>query len=119
MKRGDLYRVMRPGAGDPKRSRVFAVVSRQPLIDSRFSTVVCVPAYSARYGLSTEVPVGVDDGLRAESSLHCDALVSLQKAALTRFVGSLSARTLVEVDRAIARALDFDLDTLCAERSQS
>lgn len=119
MKRGDLYRVMRPGAGDPKRSRVFAVVSRQPLIDSRFSTVVCVPVYSARYGLSTEVPVGVDEGLRVESSLHCDALVSLQKSMLTRFVGSLSHGRLVEVDRAIARALDFDLDALCADPSRS
>jgi mRNA interferase MazF len=119
VKRGDLYRVTRPGAGDPKRSRVFAVVSRQPLIDSQFSTVVCVPVYSARYGLSTEVPVGVDEGLRAESSLHCDALVSLQKSMLTGFVGSLSPRTLVEVDRAIARALDLDLDALCDETSRT
>ena len=32
MKRGDLYRVRRPGHGDPRASRVFVVVSRQALI---------------------------------------------------------------------------------------
>jgi len=38
VKRGDLYRVRNPSADDPKRSRVFVVVSRQTLINSRFST---------------------------------------------------------------------------------
>ena len=41
MKRGELYRVSHPSAHDPKRFRVFVVVGRQVLIDSRFSTVVC------------------------------------------------------------------------------
>ena len=111
MRRGDLYRVAKPGA-DPKRQRVLVVVSRQALIDSRFSTVVCAPVYSTRYGLSTEVPVGPDDGLRHESSIHCDALVSLPKAALTRFVGTLSADRLRQLDRALATALDVDVHGL-------
>jgi mRNA interferase MazF len=64
VKRGDLYRVTRPGAGQPKRYRVFLVVSRQALIDSKFSTVICAPVYTTRYGLSTEVPVGTDERLR-------------------------------------------------------
>ena len=58
MKRGDLYRVRRPGTSDPRKSRVFVVVNRQTLIDSRFSTVVCAPVYTRREGLATEVPVG-------------------------------------------------------------
>lgn len=105
MKRGDLYRVARPGAGDPKRYRVFLVVSRQALIDSKFSTVICAPVYTARYGLSTEVPVGPDEGLRHESSVHCDALVSVPKSSLTRFVGTLALRRLPELDSALAVAL--------------
>ncbi|MPZ71461.1 MAG: type II toxin-antitoxin system PemK/MazF family toxin, partial [Actinobacteria bacterium] len=60
MRRGDLYRVRLPGGGDPKRSRVFVVVSRPTLIDSRFSTVVCAPVYSRRDGLATQVDVGPD-----------------------------------------------------------
>lgn len=109
MKRGDLYRVRRPGGSDPKRHRVFLVVSRQALVDSKFSTVVCAPVYSARYGLSTEVPVGPDEGLRHDSSVHCDALVSLPKAALSGFVGTLPASRRRELDRALANALGLDV----------
>ncbi len=105
MKRGDLYRVARPGAGDPKRYRVFLVVSRQALIDSKFSSVICAPVYTSRFGLSTEVPVGLDEGLRHDSSVHCDALVSVPKSALTRFVGTLAPRRLPELDSALAIAL--------------
>ena len=101
MKRGDLYRVRHPGGGDPKRSRVFVVVSRQALIDSRFSTVVCAPVYSRRDGLATQVDVGADEGLKHDSSVHCDALVSVHKALLTDFVGSLPP----ERERAVHQAL--------------
>jgi mRNA interferase MazF len=107
MKRGDLYRVIRPGAGDPKRHRVFLVVSRQALIDSKFSTVICAPVYTSRYGLSTEVPVGAEEGLRHDSSVHCDALVSLPKSALTRFVGTLTPGRLAELDDALTVALEI------------
>ncbi len=67
MKRGDLYRIRRPGAGDPKKSRVFVVVSRQTSIESRFSTVICARVYTHREGLATEVlatevNVGIADG---------------------------------------------------------
>jgi mRNA interferase MazF len=75
VKRGDLYRVRRPG-GDPKRVRAFVLVSRPALIDSRFSTVICAPVYTQRRGLATEVAVGVEDGLVHESSVLCDALVT-------------------------------------------
>lgn len=108
MKRGDFYRVAKPSATDPKRFRVFVVVSRQVLIDSRFSTVVCAPVYSARHGLVTQVPVGVDEGLRHDSSIHCDELVSLRKSMLTHFVGSLPSQRFVELDRALVAALGVD-----------
>ena len=105
MKRGDLYRVRHPGGGDPKRSRVFVVVSRQALIDSRFSTVVCAPVYTRRDGLATQVEVGPDDGLKHESSVHCDALVSVPKTLLSDFVGSLDPERKRSLDRALGIAL--------------
>lgn len=107
MKRGDLYRVRHP-AGDPKRSRVFAVVSRQALIESRFSSVVCAPVYSRRDGLTTQVDVGVDEGLKHESSIHCDALVSLAKTALTDYVSNLGPTRLRALDEALRIALAID-----------
>ena len=97
MKRGDLFRVRRP-QGDPKRSRVFVVVSRQALIDSRFSTVVCAPVYTRRDALATQVEVGLEEGLKHESSIHCDALVSLPKAVLTDFVASLTTSRVRALD---------------------
>ena len=106
MKRGELYRVHRPG-GDPKQYRTFAIVSRQVLIDSRFSTVVCAPVFSNGEGLSTQVSVGPDEGLKHESWIMCDNLVSLRKSDLTQFVGSLSPAKLLELERALKLALDL------------
>lgn len=112
MKRGDLYRVAKPSGRDPKRFRVFVVVSRQVLVESRFSTVICAPVYSARHGLSTQVPVGPDEGLRHDGSIHCDELVSLPKSLLTNFIGGLAPSQLVELDLALIAALEIDVDTL-------
>ena len=105
MKRGDLLRVRRPRGGDPKRSRVFVVVSRQALIDSRFSSVVCAPVYTRRDGLATQVEVGPEDGLKHDSSIHCDALVSLPKSVLTDYVASLPSARVRALDQALRVAL--------------
>ena len=107
MKRGELYRVIHPSTQDPKRSRVFVVVSRQVLIDSRFSTVICAPVYSVHDGLSTQVLVGIDEGLKHDSSIHCDELVSIPKPALTNFVGKLSPQKIEALNRALRIAVDI------------
>jgi mRNA interferase MazF len=107
VKRCELYRVAHPSARDPKRFRVFIIVSRQVLIDSRFSTVTCAPIYSAYEGLSTQVPVGIEEGLKHNSSIHCDELVSLPKSVLTNFVGTLSPRNVEALNRALRIALDI------------
>jgi mRNA interferase MazF len=107
MKRGDLYLVSHPSAQDPKKSRVFVVVSRQVLINSRFSTVICAPIYSVHDGLSTQVAVGIEAGLKHDSSIHCDELVSLPKSLLTNYVGSLSPQKLQALNQALRVALDL------------
>jgi len=106
VRRGELYRVYKPG-GDPKRYRVFVVVSRQVLADSRFSTVICAPVFSSGEGLSTQVAIGPDEGLRHDNWIMCDNLVSLRKADLTQFLGSLSRSKLAELNRALKIALDL------------
>ena len=104
MKRGDLYRVRKPG-GDPRKSRVFVVVSRQGLIDSRYSTAICAPVFTQRDGLSTEVDVGAGEGLKHDSAIHCDALMSLPKDALTDYVGALNRDGLARLARALRIAV--------------
>ena len=102
-----MYRVAYPGSRDPKRSRVFVVVSRQVLLDSRFSTVICAPVYTAQHGLATQVPVGIDEGLKHESSIHCDELVSLPKSLLTNYVGTLTPAKLDLLATALRVALEL------------
>lgn len=106
MKRGDLYRVHKPH-GDPKSYRVFVVVSRQVLIDSRFSTVICAPVFSFGEGLSTQVAIGPTEGLKHPSWIMCDNLVSLQKPDLTQYIGSLPRTKMVELNAALKMALDL------------
>ena len=77
------------------------------LIDSRFSTVICAPIYSAHDGLSTHVLVGIDEGLKHDSSIHCDELISLPKSALTNFVGRLSPQKLESLNVALRISLDL------------
>jgi mRNA interferase MazF len=107
VRRGELYRVANPTSRDPKKSGVFVVVSRQVVLDSRFSTAICAPVYSSRDGLSTQVPVGIEEGLKHVSSIHCDELVSLHKTALTNYVGTLSSSKLKLLNEALAIALDI------------
>lgn len=105
MNRGDIYLVRKPGLKDPRKRRAFVVVSRQVLIDSSFSKVVCAPVYSSRSGLSTQVDLGPEVGLKHESAVFCDELVSLERGRLTDFIGAVPAARLDDLDRALAIAL--------------
>ena len=102
-----MYRVRRPSSRDPKKFRVFVIVSRQILIDSRFSTVICAPVYTTYEGLSTQVAVGINEGLKHDSGIHCDELVSLPKPMLTNFIGKLSPEKLHLFERALKIALQL------------
>lgn len=101
MKRGALYRVYKGLSRDPKKFRVFVVVSRQVLIDSKFSTVICAPIYSKYDGLSTQVQLGSEDGMKHTCCIHCDELISIPKSSLTDFVATLSESKTQELHEAL------------------
>lgn len=107
MRRGELYRVYKP-SGDAKLYRTFVVVSRQTLVESRFSTVICAPVLSEAEGLSTQVPIGPEEGLKHDSWVICDNLASLRKSALTQYIGSLSHEKLSALNNALKIALSLD-----------
>jgi mRNA interferase MazF len=75
------------------------------VIESKFSTVICAPVYSRYDALSTQVPVGIEEGLKHNSGIHCDELVSLPKSVLTDYVGELGHEKLRELSRALRIAL--------------
>lgn len=60
-----------------------------------------------RHGLSTQVPVGVEEGLKHERAILCHELVSLRKSALTDYVETLSESRSEELNRALAIALEL------------
>lgn len=105
MRRGNLYRVRKP-KGDAKESRAFVVVSRDALLRTTFSTVICAPIYRRGEDLTTQVAVGPDEGLKRPSWIMCDNLVSLRRSDLTDYIGSLSAAKVADLNRALRSALD-------------
>jgi len=105
MKRGDLYRVYKGSKNDPKNYRVFLIVSRQPVIDYAFSTVICAPVYSKYDGFSTQIEVGAEEGLKHDSAIYCDNLISIHKSMLTDYIGTLSNAKMEELNNALRIAL--------------
>lgn len=108
MKRGELYRVERPTKRDPKGYRVYIVISRQRFIETIYDSVICAPVYTNAAGLSTEVSVGIDEGLLYESYVRCDELTSIPKLFLTNFIGSLSPQKIEELNKALKIALELE-----------
>ena len=108
MKRGDLYRVYKGNKLDPREFRVFVVISRQTVIDSNFSTVTCAPVYSRWDEISTQIPISIEAGLKHDSAIHCDELISLPKIMLTNYIGSLSTNQIEELNIALKIALDIE-----------
>jgi mRNA interferase MazF len=109
MRRGDVY-LVEPMAGGPRRGQLFVVLGRQLALDSDLAMVICAPIFSSYDGLATQVAVGAADGLPGEGAIHCEALATLPKTALTRFVVCLGVEKLKAVEGALAVALDLTDD---------
>ena len=118
MRRGDLFLVERGARNDTKRQRVYVVVSRQSLIDSSYSTVICAPVYTTSEGIETQVSVGTEYGLKHSSCIRCGELISIRKNDLTHYVGSLSSAKMQELDRALRVALSLDYSSFFPEAAR-
>ena len=106
MKRGEFYRVRQASQSDPKVSRVYLIVSRQDFIEKPFSSVICAPVYSKyREDITTQVEVGIDEGLKHDSAVFCDALVSVEKSKLTNYVATIPDDKMRDVNTALRIAL--------------
>jgi mRNA-degrading endonuclease toxin of MazEF toxin-antitoxin module len=70
--------------------------------------VVCAPVYSRHDSVSTQVLAGVAEGLKKESSIHRDELISVPKSLLANYAGSLKPSVLLELDKALAVAVGLE-----------
>ena len=108
LSRGEVYLVSPAPRHDPKRARPLVIVSRQTLCESKADKVVCAPINTNADGRSTEVAVGVDEGLKHASVINCDQLTRLEKNFLTDYIGKLSAERLQHLKLALRVALGVD-----------
>lgn len=69
--------------------------------------MICAPVFTDGHALSTQVQIGIDEGMKHPSWIACDNLVSVEKSTLTQYVGSLSYSKLSELNRALAIALNL------------
>ena len=104
LNRGEIWHYRFSG---PDKTRPVLILSRQEVI-GLLHTVMVAPVTSAIRGLASEVPVGVDEGLKHPSAVNLDHVQTVEKSQLVRFVGHLPAERMREVCRALAVAVGCD-----------
>lgn len=89
------------------KARPVLVLTRE-LVRPHLSRVTVAPITGTIRGLSTEVPVGVTNGLSGDSVVSCDNIVTVLKSTLGRQIGYL----LPSQEQALAYAIQaaFDLE---------
>lgn len=112
MTRGEIYRTRERVPERGGKPGFYVVVSRPFVAENDdVSTVICAPIYSQVLGLTTEVVLGVGDGLPRTSAARCDFLTLMFKSRLTQFVGTLSPEKVGELNRALRVALDLSIES--------
>lgn len=87
----------------PNKRRPVLVLTRQEVI-GLLSTVMVAPVTSAIPGAPSEVVVGVDEGLKADSAVNLDHVQTVEQKRLKRFIGSLGPEKMTQVYHALATA---------------
>lgn len=108
MTRGDVYRTAEHLPERGHKPSFYVIVSRHFIAaNDDVATVICAPVYREVLGLRSEVVLNREDGLPRESAIRCDFLTLMFKRKLTGFVATLSAAKELELNRALAYALQL------------
>lgn len=100
MKRGEIWFADTGRGGD----RPILVLTRDPVADRIGSVVVAQLTTTAR-GLSSELLLGVVDGLKSECAVSFDNLHTLPRDAFRRRVTALSSERMIQACRVMGAAL--------------
>ncbi|CAN5828558.1 type II toxin-antitoxin system PemK/MazF family toxin [soil metagenome] len=87
--------------------RPIVVITRDPM-GRILNAVIAAPVTSAIRGITTEVPVGPDDGVRLPSVANLDNLQLVARSRLVRRVGRAGPATMERLCRALATATGCD-----------
>ncbi len=85
------------------KARPVVVLTREP-VRAAMRRVTVAPITSTIKGLSTEVPVGIANGLDQDSVVSCDNIITIDKSALGRHLGFLFERQESTLSAAIVNA---------------
>ncbi|MHB1785442.1 MAG: type II toxin-antitoxin system PemK/MazF family toxin [Acidimicrobiales bacterium] len=98
---------MRPiHAAQLDKVRPVLILTRE-LVRPHLSRVTVAPITRTMRGLSTEVPVGLANGLDHDSVVSCDNIVTMLQSALGRHIGYFLPAQEAELARAIRAAFDL------------
>ena len=99
MVRGEIWWATTPGGDRP-----VLVLTRDPVAD-RIGAVVVAACTRTIRGLTSELPLGVEDGMPAACVASFDNLHTLRRSAFRRPITRLSAAKMVEACRVLSQAL--------------
>ncbi|MDP8923675.1 MAG: type II toxin-antitoxin system PemK/MazF family toxin [Chloroflexota bacterium] len=99
MVRGEVWWATTPGGDRP-----VLVLTRDPVSD-RIGAVVVAACTRTIRGLTSELPLGPEDGMPAACVASFDNLHTLRRGAFRRLITRLSAAKMVEACRVLSRAL--------------
>lgn len=99
--RGDLWMLR---FARPDKRRPVLVLSRQAAL-AGMRTAIVAPVTRTIRGLPSEVVVGLEDGLKAESVVNLDHLFTVEQAELRQWLGQLDEARMRRVCEAVAIAL--------------
>jgi mRNA interferase MazF len=99
LRRGEVWWARVGGKGRP-----VLLLSRDARLDAGLP-VAAVPLVKNPRGLSTEVPLGPQDGLPKPCAADAGLILSLPQAALSRRLGALPRARLAAVEEAVLYAL--------------
>ena len=102
--RGEIWQFSFPR---PNKRRPVLILTRQEVI-GHLRSVTVAPLTTTIRGIPSEVVIGPESGLKTVSAINLDNLVTVPKAGLRSFVGSVSSTVLNELRVALLFALGFD-----------
>ena len=102
--RGEIWLADLPS---PDKRRPVLVMTRSVLLDV-LETVTVAAVTSTVRGAQTEVPVGVDEGLKGPSCINLTNIFTVRRAQLARYVGVVPRPKMLASCRALAVAVGCD-----------
>ena len=104
MRRGEIWMFR---FAPPDKQRPVLLLTRSDMIPV-LNTVTVAPLTRTIRGVASEVLVGIDSGLKADSAVNLHHVVTIPKSGLRRFVGTVPAEILARTRSALLFAFGFE-----------